>query len=161
MRGPAATVVNRDDLPCRHFCAWPRSLGCAPGKCGLAGRPFDDPKRWLGRGSQDVPGKSFGWAHNKERDAIRTHLRRRLWRFGLDDMAAARLEFQVTKIQQRLQRDYHRRKPPVGARRVVSIPTNQFTTEELQHLVDLFSDANDPISAEIARKAAAQIRDKR
>lgn len=144
-----------EELPCREFCN-AYKLGCNKGRCR---NPYDrdDPRRWLGRGQESVAGQSFGWAHNMERDAIRAHLRRRIWKFGLDGMAAARLEFRVAAIQTRLQRDYHRRKPPIGVRRKRGASPDikpTFTAEELRHLADLFANANDPVSRAIAEKAS-------
>lgn len=134
------------DLPCREFCNH-RRRGCVPGRCCS---PYErsDPRYWLGRGSQPTAGK-FGEAHNLERQAIRDHLRAR-GRY-VDGYG----ELLVAKIQMRLQRDYHRRKPPIGVRRVTSSPAPvQFNADELRHLVDLFDGANDPLSASIAAKAA-------
>lgn len=69
-----------------------------------------------------------------------------------------RLEFKVSAIQARLQRDYHRRKPPIGVRRVIPAHVRpEFTREDLEHLVALFADANDPVSRAIADKALAML----
>lgn len=136
------------DRPCRHFC---NRRDCAPTKCmGIIVYGRDDPRFWLGRGSEDVPGKSFGWAHNMERRAIREHLKSRgRWRDARD-------EFTVSKIQQRLQREYHRRKPPIGVRRTEAGPARPepFTAEELAHIAEHFAGANDPLAQSIWRKAA-------
>lgn len=149
------------DRPCLHQC---NRRGCAPTKClGRVEYSRDDPRYWVGRGLEPAAGKPFGWAHNMEREAIRAHLRRRIWRFGLDGLAAARLEFRITEIQRRLSREWPARweaikagwraaRPPVQAS-----PSTIFTRDELQHLVDLFAGANDPTSASIAAKAAARL----
>lgn len=139
-------MADRDwqALPCREFC---NARGCQPGDCRNP-YPRDDPRHWLGRGSEDVSGKSFGWAHNMESRAIRDHL---IARGESRDYA---LYFRIIKIRMRLQRDYHRRKPPIGARRIVTrarIP--EFTREELEMIAARFDGANDPIGQAIERKA--------
>jgi hypothetical protein len=120
---------------------------------------------WLGRGWLDVPGKPFGWAWHMERDEIRRHLRRRVWKFGLDGLAAFRLEERVTAIQRHL----HRSRPTMAQRQqawrercAAQAPpptgtTMDLTWEELAHLADLFSGANDPLSVTIGQKAATAL----
>jgi hypothetical protein len=131
-------------LPCREFC---NRHGCQPGGCrnSLA---WDDPRRWLGRGQESVPGKPFGWAHCMEREAIRAHLLGR----GMPD--GVELFFRVSRMQGRLHRDYHRRKPPIGVRRVVRAKARpDFTVEELERIAERFEGSNDQLGQEIARKA--------
>lgn len=96
-----------------------------------------------------------------ERRAIREHLLSRGW--DPDDM---RLHFRVVRIQERLRRDkpsYRERQEAARARgeRWVSPPPGEpvedFTREELERLVELFAEANDPVTREIARKAQARL----
>ncbi len=148
-------VLGLRDRPCLEWC---NRRGCEPTKClGRIVYSDDDPRKYLGRGYADVAGRPFGWAHNQEREAIRRHLRRRLWRFGLDDLRAARLEQRVTQIQRRL----HREKPTMKERqariKTVGLPSSDFTADELRHIVDAWQFANDPLSAAIAVKAAAKL----
>ncbi len=114
-------------------------------------------KSFLGRGYDNVPGQSFGYAWNREREEIRQHLYRRPHLLKEHE-----LEFRVTKIQDRI----HKYKPTLRQRQEAAaiiksslkpIPNPGFTIEELQHLVDLFEGANDPLSAKIASKALAAI----
>lgn len=142
-----------DELPCREFCNhYGRGSTCFVGKCGSPYRR-DDPRYWLGRGSEDVPGKSLGWAHNMEREAIRAHLLARAMQDG------AALYFRTSAIQLRVQRDYHRRKPPIGVCRfapAVERPAD-FTAEELAYLVEMLADGNNPLARSIAKKARARL----
>lgn len=121
-----------------------------------------DPRAWLGKGNQEVPGKPFGWAHHMERDAIRQHLRAR----GFDTsghMGQARLEFRVTKIQQRL-----RRYEPTWAERQREWARNQraqaliapepFTRDQLLAIRDRFAMDNSPEGQAIHLLAAAHAR---
>lgn len=138
-----------DELPCREFCNhYGSGTTCFVGKCGS---PYsrDDPRYWLGRGSEDVSGQSSGWAHHMERQAIREHLISRGVPEGSD------LYFRITRIQHRIQRDYHRRKPKIGVRRISRVASSppEFTAEELLRIADHFAGANDPEGQEIARKA--------
>ena len=139
------------DLPCREFCnAYTRGR-CWPGRCGSPLKR-DDPRYWLGRGQESVPGKPFGWARMMQDMALCDHQRAR----GIDPKSAEAY-FARSRLHARLERDYHRRKPPIGVRRVIAAASSkppEFTDEELRHLTDLFSDANDPTSAAIAAKAA-------
>lgn len=83
-----------------------------------------------------------------ERQAIRDHLLAR----GMPD--GIRLYFRIGEIQRRLQRDYHRRKPPIGVRRIVRGQARaEFTVEELERIAERFEGSNDPLGQEIARKA--------
>lgn len=143
------------NLPCREFCNHKRR-GCEPGRC-CSPYERDDPRYWIGRGNEPVAGKSIGWSHNMEREGLRRHLRRRLWKFGLDRFASFRLEQRAQKIAWRLDREYQKRKAPMGVRRRAPRPVEppRFTADELRHLVELFEGANDPTSASIAAKAAA------
>lgn len=145
-----------DELPCREFCNHYAGGGCFAGAGGgKCGNPYtrDDPRYWLGRGSEDVPGRSFGWAWNMEDAAIRAHLVRR----GHDPKSLA-FHSLVTKLHMRLQRDYHRRKPPVGVRRRAAPtqpPVLDFTAEELAMIAERFAGANDPVGQSIHAKALA------
>lgn len=95
-----------------------------------------------------MSGESFGWAHHMERQAIRDHLLAR----GMPD--GSKLYFRIGAIQRRLQRDYHRRKPPIGVRRITRGKSRpDFTVEELERIADRFEGSNDPLGQEIARKA--------
>ena len=135
------------DRPCRQFC---NRSGCSETKClGAIFYRRDDPRFWLGRGQESVPGKPFGWAHAMERQAIREHLKAK----GRWDRAG---EFRVSAIQQRLQREYHRRKPPVGLvqNHVRSIG---FTAEEMAHIAEHFAGANDPVAQSIWQKASERL----
>ncbi len=116
-------------------------------------------KSFLGRGLEATPGKPFGYAFNQERAEIRQHLIERGWL--ADD---PHLEFRITRIQERLwkykptlkqrQAAWRARQPqPSGA-------SLGLTREELQRLVDLFTGANDPVTASIATKAAMALRQK-
>lgn len=118
----------------------------------------NDPRAWLGRGFEDVPGKSLGWAMHMELEAIRQHLRRRIWKFGFDEYRGFRLNQRAQAIQARL---WKWNRPTMRERQAVwkakqPPPTTAnvtFTLEELQHLADLFEGANDPLSASIGEKA--------
>lgn len=111
---------------------------------------------YLGRGLDDIPGRPFGWAFHKEREEIRAHLRRRIWRFGFDRLAAARLEGRINEIQARLHKNrptYKERCAARAATRPAYVPPEEFTREELERLAELFAGANDPITASIGEKA--------
>lgn len=85
--------------------------------------------------------------------AIRAHLVRR----GHDPKSLA-FHSLVTKLHMRLQRDYHRRKPPVGVRRRAAStqpPVLDFTAEELEMIAERFAGANDPVGQSIHAKARA------
>jgi hypothetical protein len=138
-------------------------MKCDPVRCfGRIDYPDDDPRAWLGRGWQDVPGKKFGWAWHMELEAIRNHLRRRLWRFGLDGYARFRMDQRAQAIQRRL---HKWNRPSMQERQAIwlarqAIPETlslALTEAELQHLVDLFGAANNPLSASIAQKAKAML----
>lgn len=106
---------------------------------------------WLGRGSEPVPGRPFGWAHNMEAQAIRDHLKAR----GRYRQGWSKLD--ISHLQMRLQRDYHRRKPPYGVRRTIAAaPPEDFTAEELAMIADRFAGANDPVGQSIHAKAAGR-----
>jgi hypothetical protein len=118
--------------------------------------PPDDPRKYLGRGNDRIPGKPFGYSHHMERDAIRAHLRKRLWKFGLDSFASFRLESRVSEIQRRL----HKNKPTLRERQAAwrakqPKPTGAnafFTWEQLQFLAEHFAGANFPLAIEVAEK---------
>lgn len=112
---------------------------------------------YLGRGYVPVAGKPFGWAWNREREEIREHLKRRgRWRDARD-------EFVVTRIQNRLNREHPKRWAARiaawRARQPAPVePVEPFTREELERLVELFGEANDPVTASIGAKAAEALR---
>src|SRR5213592_1568440 len=111
---------------------------------------------YLGRGLEDLPGMPFGWAFHQERDEIRAHLRRRIWRFGLDQWRGMRLEQRVDQIQRRIHRNRPTYKERCEARakaRPPYVPPPEFSREELERLVELFAGGNDPVTASIAAKA--------
>jgi hypothetical protein len=145
------------DRPCRWDC---NNRRCDPVRCfGRIDYGENDPRTWLGRGWQDVPGRPFGWAWNMEREAIKRHLRRRIWKFGLDRMASARLESRVSEIQRRL----HRGKPTMRERQALwkaaqrEAPPEPFTAEELEMIAARFAGANDPAGQSIVTKAEAML----
>jgi hypothetical protein len=112
----------------------------------------DDPRYWLGRGLEEVPGKPFGWSTNMERRAIRDHLIRR----GYDPNSAA-LHFRIEAIRCRLHRDkptWRERQQAWLARqpRPTGAPLG-LTWPEIEHLASLFAGANHPLSASIGEKA--------
>lgn len=88
-----------------------------------------------------------------EGDAIRGHLVSR----GHDPQGLGFL-FRIARLRNRLQRDYHRRKPRPGVR--CSLPAKprvaDFTAEELALIAERFSGANDPVGQAIHAKAAAR-----
>lgn len=140
------------NLPCREFCNHKRR-GCEPGKC-CSPYDRDDPRYWVGRGQENVPGKPFGWARMMQDIALCDLQRAR----GIDPNAG---EAYLRRVQMhtRVERDYHKRKPPMGVRRVVRAAAApvELSLDEWRHLADLFADANDPTSAAIGRKAVAKI----
>lgn len=109
----------------------------------------------------DPPGKPFGWAHHEERDRIRAHLRRRIWKFGLDGKAAMRLEARVDAIQRRLHKydlTLRERQAIAAAKRPPPAGRSEFLTwAELERLVEHFAGANDPTAASIGAKAASAL----
>lgn len=119
----------------------------------------DNPREWLGRGYENVPGEKFGWAWHRERDAIRAHLAQR-WHAELHTMEWAKREFRVTAIQQRL----HKYKPTFAQRQAAWLAkqpqrkpkAGPFTAEELAMIAEHFAYANDPIGQSIHAKATEQ-----
>ena len=124
----------------------------------------DDPRAYLGRGYDNIPGKPFGWAFNMERRAIRDHLRRK----GLyaADGYDARGEFYLIKMQMRL----HKNKPTGRQRQEAARARGEnwvspapgpadvpFTRAELERMVEHFAGSNDELGALIAAKAAAKL----
>lgn len=110
----------------------------------------------------DPPGTPLGTAWHAERDKIRAHLRRRVWRFyvgGGDGLQSpgARLERRVDAIQMRL----HKYDPPLRVRQAkaraeapLPADTNVYWTwVELERLAEHFSGANDEVGQAIANKA--------
>lgn len=113
---------------------------------------------YLGRGLDDIAGRPFGWAWHQERDEIRAHLRRRLWRFigPGDGRTGMRLEARVTAIQNRLHRNkptYAERCAARAASRPTYVPPPSFTRAELERMVEHFTGSNDEIGQAIAAKA--------
>jgi hypothetical protein len=104
----------------------------------------------------DQPGKPFGYAWLEERARIEDHvLRRTGYTMSVADM---RVQSRVDRIQERLHRydrsfadrsrewfEQQRQRPVQHAL--------MLTTEQLEHIVSLWSDANDPMSREIAAVA--------
>lgn len=144
--------------PCLWYC---NNRKCDPVRC-MGKIEFDknDPRHWLGRGFEDVPGKPLGWAWHQELEAIKQHLRRRIWKFGLDEYRGFRLNQRAQEIQRRL----HKWNRPTMRERQAVWKAKQpppagdnlsLTWEELERLIEHFDGANDPISAAIAEKAKA------
>lgn len=115
-----------------------------------------DPREWLGRGFEPVPGKPFGWAFNQEREAIRQHLvKRGRW-------TGYQLHFKVVAIQERL----HRNRPTFRQRheawlqrqRDLQTLAPELTREEWQAIAERFAGANDPIGQSILAKARHRAR---
>ena len=116
---------------------------------------------WLGRGLDDVPGRPFGWAWYHERDEIRVHIMRKLDRkdSGCAFWQAHRgrgVEHRITQIQQRI----HKYRPTLRERQLAlgvvrPNPTPTFTPEELAHIAEHFTGANDPVGQSIYAKAAS------
>ena len=116
----------------------------------------------IGLGLEEFPGRPFGWAWHEERRLIREHLIRRGRYFGDDALAHARRESRISEIQRRIHREApttRERQAAWRARCEAALPAESgaFTPEELQRLVDLFGDANDPITASIGAKAAYRL----
>jgi hypothetical protein len=106
----------------------------------------------------DPGGKPTGWAHHAEREIIRAHLRRRIWKFGLDELRSARLEFRVTAIQQRLHKYDHTFRQlqtlyALQPKNNQPSTDDRFNGDELERLIEHFEGANDPIGQSIATKA--------
>jgi DNA-binding LacI/PurR family transcriptional regulator len=110
----------------------------------------DDPRKWVGRGHEVVPGKPFGWAHLQERRAIREHLIAR----GHDPNGFA-FPFRVVAIQDRI----HKYKPTLRERQEAAPRPprmrrdDEFTREELEHLCELLAGANHPLSVDMLDRA--------
>lgn len=120
---------------------------------------MSEEESFIGRGLEDIPGRPLGWAFHRERDEIRAHLRRRLWRFGLDELRAMRLEARVDAIQRRLHRNrptLRERQAAWRARHPPPEAAPELTPAEWAPLAELFAGANDPLSALIGAKAAAR-----
>lgn len=129
-----------------------------PGACrgvrDVEGEPVSE--SYLGRGLDPTPGKGLGYAWHRERNEIRAHLRRRVWRFGLDNLAAFRLEQRVDAIQRRIHRNkptFRERSAAFAARQPVA-RREAFTPEELARIAEHFAGANDPIGQSILAKAS-------
>lgn len=143
-----------DELPCREFCNhYGSGSTCFVGKCGS---PYtrDDPRFWLGRGSEPVPGQPFGWAHMMQERAIWAHL----LASGRDPRKSTKWAMLPFKLKARLERDYHRRKPPIGVRRTIPAAPRleDFTADELAMIAERFAGANDPVGQSIHAKAEAR-----
>ena len=69
--------------------------------------------------------------------------------------------FQASRIEMRLERDYHRRKPKIGIRKKAGNETvredNEFNEEELTYMVDMFGPSNNPVAQSIAEKAKRKL----
>lgn len=119
----------------------------------------DDPRKWVGRGNENVGSKPFGWANNMERRGIRDHLRKR-GRYaptGYD----ARGEFLVSRIQLRL-----RKYQPTFAQRCAAAQAQRdadwiargrpaaimLNDDERAYLRELLEGANHPLGQQIAGK---------
>jgi hypothetical protein len=111
----------------------------------------------------DPAGKPFGWAHHAERDHIRQHLAKR-WPAQPHSWEWIRREDRVSVIQRRLHKYDEtfavrsRRWAEEQRLRCALEATGAdlgLSWEELQHLLEHFEGANDPISAAIAEKAKA------
>lgn len=149
------------DRPCLWDC---NNRKCDPIRCfGRIDYGENDPRTWLGRGWQDVPGKPFGWAWHMELEAIRQHLRRRVWKFGLDGLARFRMDQRAAAIQRRL----HKSNCPTmrerqaiwkarSAREAEQAP-EPFTADELDTILQRFAGANDPTGQAVAAKAEAML----
>jgi hypothetical protein len=113
----------------------------------------------------DPPGTPLGTAHHAERDLIRAHLRRRLWRFYVDEAGPGtpgmRLEARVDAIQRRLHKyDLTLRERQAIARAKAPPPAGTsefFTWEEFDRLAEHFAGANDPVAIAIGEKALAAL----
>lgn len=98
----------------------------------------------------------FGYEHNRERERIGAHLRRRL-----PNHSMTAIEFRISRIQERLVkyrpslRDRQALWLAKQPKRIEPAPT--FTTDELARLVELFAGANDLLTASIADKAARML----
>jgi hypothetical protein len=110
----------------------------------------------------DPPGRPFGYAWLEERTKIEDHVRKRT-RYALR-MDSPEFMFRVQKIQDRLHKydptfaERSRRWREDQAKRWRERGNSvDFTLAELEHLVEHFEGANDPISAEIGRKAREAI----
>lgn len=122
----------------------------------MAWRPLTE-RSYLGRGQEPIAGQPFGYAHVMERREIRAHLLARGW--SPDDM---RLEFRVTKIQDRLNRGHAakwkaRQDAWKAANCRPAAPSESFTREELARLADRFEGANDPVGQAILAKVGKMI----
>lgn len=121
----------------------------------------ETPKRWLGRGMDEVPGKPADWAWQRERAEIRRHIHAKLvhryeWVGARRFWATHRgrgVDYAIDRIQMRL----HRAKPAMQERlrrqaleRAAS--GLRFTVDELRHMAEHFAGANDPVGQAIADK---------
>jgi hypothetical protein len=99
-----------------------------------------------------VPGKPFGWSIVELKYRIRTRLIAR----GITDPIA---HFKTENIYHRIMRYKPTFSQYCQAINVLrpAAPSSppSFTTDELRHLVELFTGANDPLSLSIAEKAKA------
>lgn len=113
----------------------------------------ENPRDYLGRGNTSIAGKPFGYAHHMERLAICEHIVKR----KPTDSDMTIHMFRITKIQERI----HKYEPSFRERQqlrgVIKRPPVTFSLEQLQHMVDLFSFANDEISRSIANTAQSII----
>ena len=122
---------------------------------------MSDPRAWLGRGFDDVPGKPFGWAWQMERQAIREHLLAR----GFDPQSGRGMALgdRVAAIQCRI----HRYKPTLRQRQEAwaanrrtqrQVAPAPFTRDQLLAIRDRFAGDNSQDGQAIFRLAAAHAR---
>lgn len=110
-------------------------------------------KRYRSSPDYPVAGKPFGYGPVMLKARIEQRLRAR----GMDGVSAY---FRTMRIYERIVRykptfaDYCRAQKVL---RPVSVATGMFSREQLEHIVSLWSDANDPISREIAAVANAHL----
>lgn len=115
---------------------------------------------WLGRGYEQVPGRPFGWAFNRERAEIEAHLIARGWERG--DL---RFHFRVTAIQERIHKHaptFRQRQERARERGEAWVaprpgPTVDFTPEELASIAERFAMANDELGISISTKALRRL----
>jgi hypothetical protein len=111
----------------------------------------------------DRPGEKFGTAHHRERDIIRAHLDRRFGPVQPHSWEFFHREQRVNAIQRRLHKYDEtfavrsRRWAEQQRQRCIREATGddlRLTWEELERVIEHFAGANDPVSAEIGRKAS-------
>ncbi len=109
--------------------------------------------RYRGSVAYPVPGTPFGWGIVN----FKARFQRRLIERGWDQQRAW---WRANRAYERVMRytpsfaDYCRAQTVLHP---TPAPPLIFTADELQHMIDLFTDANDPISRAIAAKAQAML----